>query len=107
MIKLFLEEIQDEFVRENFQHLANFINEFPFEKGAFKFFKIDIPTAVTNYQYPHNLGYLPKDVIQTYSLNPVTITWNYDKFTNTFLDITTSGATSIRAFIGRYEELTV
>jgi len=104
---LFLDEVKDEYIRENFKFIADYIRDFPLEKGQFKFFKIEVSSPLTNFKWPHKLGYQPKDVIQTYVSNGATITWNYDSFTNELLDLDASTACTIRAFVGRYEELNI
>jgi hypothetical protein len=104
MISLFRKEIEGEFEQENFKRLQDNINASPFEKGQFKFFEISVNGAVTNYKHKHNLSFVPKDIITLHVSPAVTLTWNYANFDRTNLDFTTSGATTIRAFVGRYEE---
>ncbi len=101
-ISLYRKEVEDEYSRENFKRLQDFINNSPLNKGEFKFFEIQLSAAVTNQKWRHGLGFVPMDVLQTYVSGGVTVTWNFDLFDRTNLDLTTSGATTIRAFIGRY-----
>lgn len=100
----FLKEVGDPYIRDNFRRLDNFLRDFPFAKGEFKFFEIVITGAVTNFDFLHNLGFLPKDVITTNVSNNATVTWKYDSFTTTTVRLTTSAACTIRAFIGTYRE---
>lgn len=101
---LFRKEIEDEFSQENFRRLGDYFKDSPLEKFQFKFFEIPFTMAVTNFRYPHNLGFSPKDVITTFVSGGATVTWNYDSFDSSFLDITTSGPTTVRALVGRYAE---
>lgn len=101
---LYRKEIEDRYAQDNFTRLQDYFKESPVEKMGFKFFEIEFTGAVTNFRYPHNLGFVPKDVITTYFSNAATVTWNYDLFDSTYLDITTSGATTVRALVGRHEE---
>lgn len=91
-------------IRENFSRLKRLLTQQTLLKGEFKFLEITFTQAVTNFQYPHKLGFVPKDVIQT-SLIGANLTWNYDLFTREFLDITTTGPCVVRAYIGTYSEV--
>lgn len=104
MLKLLLKDIKDTLIRENFAKVQENINADAIPKAQFKFFEITLADAVTNLRYPHRLGFMPKDVITTFVSDSESVIWNYDLFTSEFLDITTSGACTIRAFIGRYRE---
>ena len=108
MIFLFRREIEDQHIQTNFERIQTYLNEDTLGKGVFKFFEIFLEDKSGAYpatlKYAHNLNYVPKDVILTNVSSGVTVTFNYDSFDNTNLDITISGATTIRAFIGRYEE---
>ena len=102
-MELLIREMTDEYVRENFQRVKAYLQT---EKqlAGFKFFEIVIPSSVTNFKFKHNLGFVPKDVLQTSLRGTGTLTWNYDHFTRDFLDITTTGACTVRAFIGTHQE---
>ena len=104
MIKLFVKEIKERFSQENFETLQNYIQDEALLKGEFKFFEITFTQAETNYKFPHKLGFQPKDVIQTSLTGAGSLTWNYDSFDSTNLNITTTDACVVRAFIGRYAE---
>lgn len=104
MINLRIEEIQDAATRENFQKLEEIFKVFPLLKGEWRFITLTFTGAVTNYKYIHGLGFIPKDVIQTSKTGAGTLTWNYSSFNRTSIDITTTGACSVRAFIGSYKE---
>jgi hypothetical protein len=101
-LKLYRNEVEDEYSRQNFQRLQDFLNSFPLAKGDFKFFEITVTSAVTNYKFKHNLGFVPLDVLQTYVSGGATVSWSYDSFDRSNVVFTTSGPTTIRAFIGRY-----
>ena len=101
---LFLREIADRYVRKNFEALRNEMRVFSLYRAKFKHFEIVIPQAVTNYRFPHRFGYRPKDILQTSLTGAGSLTWNYDRFDAEYLDITTTGACTVRAFVGSYEE---
>lgn len=64
---------------------------------------LEFLSAQTNAKIPHGLGFKPLDVMQTSLIGAgVTVTFNYDLFDTETIDITVSGACSIRFFIGAY-----
>lgn len=102
-VELRYQEIEDPTARENFFRLQKFFQAETFLKGEWEFFEIVIPAAVTNYRYKHHLGYSPKDVLVTSTIGASPVTFNYELFDRDFLDITTTGAATVRAFVGRFE----
>lgn len=103
-LQLFKNEIKDTFTRENFRKIDEVFKQEPILNGAFKFFQIVLPASVNNLNYNHHLGFLPRDVIELSVSNGQAVIWNYDSFTDTFIQFTTTGACTIRAFIGTYRE---
>ena len=97
------EQIEDEFSREALQYYWEFLQAVPFLQTNFQFFELDFGGVVSNEKVKHSLGFQPLDIIVTSSIGAGTATFNYDKFTSTTLDITTSGAVKVRFFGGRYE----
>lgn len=104
MIKFFLSEIADLFVRDNFKKLDTYLQGEAVLRGQFKFFEFTFATAVTAFTIKHGLPFRPIDVITTYKTDGVTVTWLQDSFSATNLKITTSAACTVRAYIGRHEE---
>jgi hypothetical protein len=111
MLNLYIREIEDYFLRENFRKTKDFIGLQPILNGDFRFIEIQITGNKTNFKYAHNLSFTPKDVIQTYAVfsgGAGAVVWNYSRFDGTFLDLTTSGMGStdtctVRALIGRFQ----
>jgi hypothetical protein len=103
-MNLFLAEIKDKWVRDNFRKLLDWIRGTPILKGEFRFLEITFTAAVTARDYKHNLPFTPTDVILLATSGGATVTFHYDSFTPTYINLTTSAATTIRCFIGRYEE---
>lgn len=102
--ELILKDIEDEYVRENFKRLSVFLASFPFFRGEWKFFELTFNGSVTNLKIPHGLTFTPKDVILTSSVGAGVVTFNYSLFNKNTIDISTSGACTIRCFIGSYKE---
>lgn len=102
---LYIVQIDDPYIRENFRKIKSYGQDQYFFNNL-KLFEISIAGNVTNYRFKHNLGFQPKDVIQT-SVIGGSITWNYSLFNKEFLDITTSGVSgtiTVRALIGNLDE---
>lgn len=101
--RLDVQRIQDPIARENFRALNDYLQGLTNLLG-FRHIEIVFPRALTHFKVPHNLGFQPKDVIQTSLIGAGALTWNYDKFDSTSLDITTTGACTVRAYIGTHVE---
>jgi len=101
--KLFRKEIQDAHIQENFVRINDFFADDPVSNGGFKFFEVFAPGAVTDFSFPHNLGYQPKDVILMHNSQNATVTFNYLAFDSTFIKFTTSGPTVLRFLLGRVQ----
>lgn len=102
MSKLLSKQVTDPAARDNFLDIEKELNSLPIRKGDWTHLEIVVNSAVANFKFPHSLGFLPKDVIQTAVTNGVNVTWHYSNFTRTHLDITTDGACTVRAFVGTY-----
>ena len=86
MINLIFKDILDAYIIENFRRIQDFLNSQVFLMGDFKF--------------KHNLDFIPKDIIQTAKTGTATVTFNYDRFDENYIDITTSGAVTVRFLAG-------
>lgn len=105
MIQLLIQEIEDPVIRENFRRIQRELTEIQvLLKGEWKFFEITFTGVVTDFDYPHKLGFVPKDIIQTYITPGEAILWNHESFDKTNINVTTTGACTVRAFIGSYLE---
>lgn len=89
--------------RDNFARLNIFLRDVPFLRGKWVFFTYTFSAAVTNLKIPHNLGFMPQDVIQTSLVGAGALTWNYALFDKTNVNMTTTGACTVRAFVGTYK----
>jgi hypothetical protein len=110
MLSLYIREIEDYFLRENFRKTKEFVALQPLLNGEFKFLEIQITGNKTNFLFAHLLSFTPKDIIQTsvvFSGGVGSLVWNYSRFTNVFLDLTTSGmgttdTCTVRVLVGRF-----
>lgn len=100
--KLILKDLTDPYIQENFLRLQNFLNNDIFLNSELKFFEVTFSAAATNFKFKHNLGYLPKDAWLTGQSGTATVSFNHSLFSDQFLDITVSAATTIRFLAGRF-----
>jgi hypothetical protein len=104
MLKLYVVEVTDKPSQDNFRRIEQEFRDQKILRGGWKFFEITFSAATTNFRYPHKMTMTPKDVIQTRITGTGALTWNYARFDQDFLDITTTGPCSVRAFIGTFAE---
>jgi len=109
-IKLLLREFSDDKnLTKNFEKTQEFIdrvNEYVTKQSQlldFEHQEIVIDSAVTNKKIPHSRGVVPLDIIQTSLVGAGTLTWNYANFTKDTLDVSTTGACTVRAYIGTHK----
>lgn len=101
-LELQLDSIEDKNTRENLQRILDWARFPTPQRGDWKFLEITFGKAVANFKFPHGLGFNPKDVIQTRLTGAGSLTFNYTLFDKVNLDITTTGACVVRAFVGSY-----
>lgn len=102
--------VQDPVVRDNLDRVQQFVDENVLMRFRGKHVEIE-RSADGTYTYNHNLGYRPRDVLQTSvrTQGTATIAWNYDSFTTSSVSFTVAGLAAnetltVRAFIGVYLE---
>jgi hypothetical protein len=57
--KLFLSEIKDEYVRENFKKLDDYLKLNQLLAADFRHLEIVVPTAFSDFTFPHGLSFIP------------------------------------------------
>lgn len=103
-IDLRTDKIEDENVRDSFQATEEYLQGQVLLQGLWKFYELDFDVAVTNFKHPHALRFTPTDIICTGVQGDQRVTFNFDQFDGTSLDITVSGPVKLRFFAGRYED---
>lgn len=103
-MKLLTSEVQDPIVQENFKRIERAFETQKMLKGAWQFFDLSFDAAVSSKPFAHGFKFIPKDVMQTYVSGAGTVTWEFDKFDQNFIYVTTTGPVKVRAFIGLYNE---
>lgn len=104
MMKFFLKEIQDLYAQANFEMIKDFIKSQIILRFQWTFVAFETDVAVTNKKIRHSLGFVPKDLIETFKTGAGTITYNYDNFDTEFIDLTTTGPCKVRFLIGLFKE---
>lgn len=102
-MKLVLDSVKDDASWECFAEIQREFNSRPILLGDWKFFQISVTGAVTDYKFKHNLGFIPKDIIQTAVIGGP-ITWSYSKFDIDYVYLSTTGSCTFRGFIGLFRE---
>lgn len=103
-IDLILKDIEDPYTRENFFRLSNYIGSQTILDGQWKFYQIDLPSAVVEYKFKHNLSFTPKDVIILSASGNKRVDFRYDLFTRDHIVLTAEGAVTVRFLAGAYNE---
>jgi len=100
-VKLNLRAVEDLISRDNFNLIKEYLINLPLAYFKGKHMTLSVSSAGT-WNVPHNLGFIPQDVITTW--DTATTTWNYASFTKTHINFTTTSSGTVRIFIGRYQE---
>jgi hypothetical protein len=107
--KLYVSQIEDPFIQQNFKTFGEIFNGSPFLKGQWRFIEFQVTKSGTNVRIEHKLSFVPIDVIVT-SVQNGTISFKYANFDTTYIvfDATvTTAPMTVRAMIGRYTEETI
>ena len=99
--QILLREIQDVYIRQNFSNLFDYFSN-QNQLLDFKFFDLSFPEAEENYKLQHGLGVVPQDLIVTKISGAGIVKFNRGKFTKDELDITVTGPSKVRFFVGSY-----
>ncbi len=109
-LELITQGVEDPLARENFDRLQKLSDDDLFAKFKGRFVEIERGLNGT-YDYQHNLGFRPHDVIQTSVITDGsgTLVWNYGDFDRSNVSFTVAGlgageTITVRAFIGSYVE---
>lgn len=98
---LIVKELQDIYVRKNFEQLRAYFNN-QNQLFDFKYFELEFSAAQTNYRQGHGLQTNPQDVIVTNIVGDVVVTFNKGKFDTSEFDMTVSGPCKVSFFLGTY-----
>ena len=106
ILNYFTREIENPYIRENFQRIREYFRDEPILRSQFTFVTETFTnTASTTFDVPHGLSFTPTDIIflSVTDDDAATVTFNYDDFTDSTISVTVSAACTIRLFAGRYQ----
>lgn len=103
-----LENIADLPTRQSLQWISDFLGPIQILNASFNLFQLTFKSNITAQKIPHNLGFLPLDIIQTSLTGTGSITFLQKNFTDQNFVITTAGTSSsdplqVRFLAGRIE----
>jgi hypothetical protein len=101
---LSVKEIQDVYLRQNFQALVNYFTS-QNQLLNFNFFDLSFSGVVQNQKQAHGLNVIPKDILVAQITGAGNVTFNVGLFDSNNLDISTTGACRVRFFVGSYWNL--
>lgn len=99
----FKKEIDDEYIQENFKRLTQYLKDEALLRCNFKFLQIKISQPENRIKYPHQLDFIPKDIIIVHNLNNAVVTFHYADFDKSNLIFDVSASTELRLLVGRFE----
>ena len=100
--KLIVVGVEDPLAALNFRDLNTFNSKAALNRLSVEFREFGLIVA-TDQKITHNLSFTPKDVIILHNSANATVSFNYAKFDETFLYVTSSAITNLRILVGRYE----
>lgn len=96
---LAIQQIQDQYIRANFQNLQTYFQN-QNQLLDFKFFELEFKAAQTGFLQAHGLPYVPLDIIVTRLSGTGAVTFQYGKFDTKNIVMDVSGPCRIRFFVG-------
>lgn len=101
MIKLFIKEITDNYIRDNFQKLLSYLTQQAVLRCRFVYFEYEFRGAGT-FDVAHGQAFVVRDVLLLSATNGITTTVHYQNFTKTTIQLQASAAGKARFLIGLY-----
>lgn len=96
-----VKEISDQYVRKNFQNLAEYFATENQLQG-FKFFEVVFSEETDTFTLNHNLGAVPQDIIMLNCVGDGDLVVNFGVATTKTITMSSSGAVRARFFLGTY-----
>lgn len=103
-LDLLIREIEDPHTQQNFIRLQRFLDTQVILQGRWRLHSVRFDKAVDNFKHPHQLGFIPYDVILLETIGNRNVEFNHNKFDRTNVDISVEGPCYIRFLVGRYED---
>lgn len=103
-IDLILKDIQDPYVRENFARISRYLESQTILEGNWRFYLIEVKSSFNNFEFKHNLTFVPKDIIVLSIDGNKNVDFRFDLFTKTSIILSTQGPAVIRILAGSYPD---
>lgn len=100
---LAIAQIQDQYLRKNFENLASYFSR-ENQLLGFQFYEVVFEEAVTGYALAHGLAYIPLDIIVTRITGDGSVTFRYGEFDLQYIVMDVSGPCRIRFYAGTYSK---
>ena len=101
---LAVKEIQDVYLRQNFQNLSDYFSA-QNQLINFNFFEIVFTKATDNYKLAHNLTFAPLDILLSQLTGSGSVSFNIGLSDDTYLNISCSDACRVRFYVGKFWNL--
>lgn len=98
---LITKEIQDLYVRKNFEALSQYFGK-ENQLLGFEFNEVVFTETTANLKVAHQTGVIPRDIVVTQITGSGDVTFNLGLFDESTIDISASGPCRIRFFVGTY-----
>lgn len=103
-LDLLNKEIQDEYVRENFERIKRDLEAQQILSGFWNFFEVEFTQLGVKVPFKHNLKFIPKDIIILSVEGSRNFYFNYEDFDATNLYITVTAPCRVRFLAGNYRD---
>jgi hypothetical protein len=100
-MKLNLDGVTDEVLRDNLEKLNEVFQKNPFLSGEWKFFEKFVSAAGTNIPIKHGMSFVPTDIVVTYLEGDYNAYFRTDLSDRDFVYLTAAGPCFVRFIAGR------
>lgn len=103
-LDLLNKEIQDEYVRENFERIKAKLEAEQILGGFFTFFEVELTQLGPKVPIKHNLSFVPRDIIILSVEGNHNVFFRYEEFDQTNLYVSLTNPCRIRFLAGNYKD---
>lgn len=103
-LELILKEVEDPYVKENFDRIARYIADQTILAGQWKFYRIELSQSASLFKFKHNLKFVPKDIIVLSADGDKNIDFRFDLFDREYIYFSVHGPVVLRLLIGSYKD---
>lgn len=100
--ELFMSQITDQFIRDNFRKVKDFFRVVALFSN-FKRFTFTFAAPMTHQKIPHGLGFLPTDILISSITGKGSVKFNQDLTDTKNFDVTVTGPCVVRLIAGAFD----